>query len=225
MPPPLKNTPALNGISFAFTPGLYGLVGPAGSGKTTFMQILAGHVKPDGGSVLWNGKNMALQSGFAQNVGTMPHQQLMMCPAYTGFQFLSFIACRQEIPRATAVEQIYTIAEGLHLTPVLNEQIFTFNPCEKQRLLTAGALLGTPSLLLLNYPTATLALEEQAITMALLAKVAKTAIVVVSAQTPAQVEHPACQTLLLNKGTLVTKKHTTPLAPRYLHASSFAVSV
>ena len=37
---------------------LLGIIGPNGSGKTTFVNIISGFVRPDSGSVLFNGKNL-----------------------------------------------------------------------------------------------------------------------------------------------------------------------
>lgn len=49
---------ALNQVSFILDqPKIYGLLGRNGAGKTTFMEILAGHILPTAGQININGKN------------------------------------------------------------------------------------------------------------------------------------------------------------------------
>ncbi|MDX3266010.1 ABC-F family ATP-binding cassette domain-containing protein [Streptomyces sp. MI02-2A] len=45
------DTPVFNDLSFSLTPGRTGLVAPNGSGKTTLLRLIAGELKPAGGSV------------------------------------------------------------------------------------------------------------------------------------------------------------------------------
>lgn len=48
-------TPALSDVSATLTPGVYGILGPNGSGKTTMMNIITDNLIPSAGQVLWNG--------------------------------------------------------------------------------------------------------------------------------------------------------------------------
>jgi len=50
---------ALNNVSFEVNKGeIFGVIGPNGSGKTTLFNVLNGIYKPDGGRILFDGKNI-----------------------------------------------------------------------------------------------------------------------------------------------------------------------
>ncbi len=52
-----RNKTAVSGISLDVEPGkIYALLGPNGSGKTTWMKIVAGLVKPTSGTITYNGE-------------------------------------------------------------------------------------------------------------------------------------------------------------------------
>ena len=50
---------ALNGVSLRFSGNeLVGLIGPNGSGKTTLVNTIGGIYRPDGGKILFSGRNI-----------------------------------------------------------------------------------------------------------------------------------------------------------------------
>ena len=54
---------AVQDISLTLEPGLvYAMLGPNGSGKTTWMKMAAGLVKPDSGEILYNGSSVGVES-------------------------------------------------------------------------------------------------------------------------------------------------------------------
>ena len=54
---------AVNGVSFNVEPGkIYALLGPNGSGKTTWMKMVAGLIKPTSGEILFHGNSIGIES-------------------------------------------------------------------------------------------------------------------------------------------------------------------
>lgn len=57
------NKTALDGVSLEFELGrIYALLGPNGSGKTTFMKVAAGLVKPNSGTITYKGTEIGVES-------------------------------------------------------------------------------------------------------------------------------------------------------------------
>ncbi|MDE6478006.1 MAG: ABC transporter ATP-binding protein [Alphaproteobacteria bacterium] len=72
-----KNTPALNGVSMNFHSGnLYGVIGPAGAGKTTLFRLMLRLLGTDGGDVTYFNDGRAVDfDDFRQHIAYMPQSQ------------------------------------------------------------------------------------------------------------------------------------------------------
>ena len=66
--------PVLNGVSFTLGSGeIIGFLGDNGSGKTTTLSILSGVLRPQQGSIEWNGEPIwSNKSTYLTNVGYVP---------------------------------------------------------------------------------------------------------------------------------------------------------
>ena len=70
---------ALNKISYTFKPGIYGILGANGAGKSTMINLITDNVSRDsnnGGNILYDGEDiLKLGKKFRAIVGYMPQQQ------------------------------------------------------------------------------------------------------------------------------------------------------
>jgi branched-chain amino acid transport system ATP-binding protein len=154
----------LNDISFNVAEGeVVGLIGPNGAGKTTLFNIIAGSLKPNGGRVFFESKEIT---------GQPPHKVSRLGIART-FQipqpFLE-MSVRQNIRVASLFSNpsregklprdAEKICEMAGLGDRIDQQASALTASEKKRLEVARALAGSPRLLLLDEFAAGLTIGE-----------------------------------------------------------------
>ena len=215
-----KTKKALAGVSFALGPGLYGLLGPNGAGKSTLINIITGSLAPDGGKVLWRGRNArALDIAFRRELGYRPQQQ-GLSDSYTGRRFLAYMCALKEIPRAAVAAEVGRVAGEVNLAGELDKRLAAYSGGMKQRLLLAAALLGQPRLLILDEPTAGLDPKERVRLRQLLAELAADRVILVATHVVSDVESVATEILLLKEGRLVAQAPVPELVGRYAPGGS-----
>ena len=131
---------------------IYGFLGPNGSGKTTFLRMLCGLLKPDGGEGSCLGLDFRRESPeIKKRVGYMT-QRFSFYEDLTIEENLDFIAKLYELPqRKAAVEKSL---ERLGMIERRRQLAGTLSGGWKQRLALAACLIHEPQLLLLDEPTA-----------------------------------------------------------------------
>jgi ABC-2 type transport system ATP-binding protein len=131
---------------------IYGFLGPNGSGKTTFLRMLCGLLKPDGGEGTCLDLDFRRESlEIKKRVGYMT-QKFSFYEDLTIEENLDFIAKLYEIPqRKAAVDKSL---ERLGMVDRRRQLAGTLSGGWKQRLALSACLIHEPQLLLLDEPTA-----------------------------------------------------------------------
>ena len=140
-------------IAMQVRPGeIYGFLGPNGSGKTTFLRMLCGLLRPDGGEGTCLGLDFRRESAeIKKRVGYMT-QRFSFYEDLTIEENLDFIAQIYGAPeRRAAVDKSL---ERLGLTDRRRQLAGQLSGGWKQRLALAACLIHEPQLLLLDEPTA-----------------------------------------------------------------------
>jgi ABC-2 type transport system ATP-binding protein len=143
----------VNDIAMQVRPGeIYGFLGPNGSGKTTFLRMLCGLLKPDAGEGTCLGLDFRRESlEIKKRVGYMT-QKFSFYEDLTIEENLDFIAKLYEIPgRKAAVDKSL---ERLGMVDRRRQLAGTLSGGWKQRLALSACLIHEPQLLLLDEPTA-----------------------------------------------------------------------
>jgi ABC-2 type transport system ATP-binding protein len=143
----------VNKLSLQIKPGeFYGFLGPNGSGKTTFIRMLSGLLRPDSGSGTCLGFDILRESGKIKPLIGYMAQRFSLYEDLSVRENLNFMARIYRINniRRTVDETI----ERMGLSRFANQLAGTLSGGWKQRLALSACLLHRPRLLLLDEPTA-----------------------------------------------------------------------
>jgi len=139
---------AVDDVSFQVHPGkVTGFLGPNGSGKTTTLRILLGLADPTSGSATIGGLAYHQLPDPVRQVGAALDSNTFH-PGRTAAQHLKIIATSTGLPRGRVAE----VLDLVGLTSVAGRRVGGFSLGMRQRLSLAGALLGDPSVLVLDEP-------------------------------------------------------------------------
>lgn len=145
----------LSNVSFSIGDGEFiGVLGPNGAGKTTLMRTLLGLIRPTGGRVCVLGRPPVRGN---PEIGYLPQVRTVM--PELGMRGLDFIASsvkgeRWGLPITTRADRrvIEQTLTAVGATALADRPLSDMSGGERQRLLLAQALLGSPRLLLLDEP-------------------------------------------------------------------------
>ena len=194
---------ALDGFSYTFTPGIYGILGANGAGKSTMMNLITDNLPRNGGTISYDGTEVRkLGVDFRRILGYMTQQQGLY-EGMTAESFLVYMARLKEIPRKEVKGQIQRVLEMTNLADVSHKKIGSFSGGMKQRVMLAQALLGDPQVLILDEPTAGLDPRERARLRDHIYRLAQHRIVLLATHIVSDIEAVADSILLLRQGKLL----------------------
>ena len=194
---------ALSDFSVTFTPGIYGILGANGAGKTTMMNLITDNIKRDGGSITFDGREiLELGDGFRAVLGYMPQQQGVY-EHMTAESFVTYIGRLKGLWGKTLSGQVNEVLELTNLSGVRHKKVGGFSGGMKQRVLLAQALLGNPKVLILDEPTAGLDPRERVRIRSFIKELARDRIVLLATHIVSDIESIADQVLLMKQGRLL----------------------
>ncbi|MDE5804432.1 MAG: ATP-binding cassette domain-containing protein [Lachnospiraceae bacterium] len=210
-----KDKFALNGVSLSLGNGIYGLLGPNGAGKSTLMNIITGNLKPDGGTVKWNGESLqSMGAAYRSLLGYAPQQQGMY-DTFSGRRFLSYMATLKGIAKKDMTKEIERVLSYVNMAEAADRLIGTYSGGMKQRILIAQAVLGNPKLVVLDEPTAGLDPKERVRIRERIAALAGEKIILVSTHVVSDIESIAKEIILIQSGTIMDHAAVDELCQKY----------
>jgi ABC-2 type transport system ATP-binding protein len=214
--------PALKGLTFQIPRGqVVGFLGPNGAGKSTTMKILAGYLRPSGGTARVGGLDVTTDPVATRRMmGYLPENN----PLYEEMmvrEFLEFVADVRRIPASERNRQIKSAVERCGLGPVLGKDIGQLSKGFRQRVGLAQAIVHNPDLLLLDEPTSGLDPNQIVEIRNLIRDLGKEKTVIMSTHILSEVQTTCSRVLIIAGGKLVADD-----APeRLIEGESGAISV
>ncbi len=195
---------ALDAISLEIPQGLYGLLGPNGAGKSTLMRTVATLQAPTSGSVRFDDIDvLADPQMLRRKLGYLP-QDFGVYPRVSALEMLDHLATLKGLANAksrrTTVEHLLNQA---NLWNVRHKAMSGFSGGMRQRFGIAQALIGDPSLIIVDEPTAGLDPEERLRFLNLLAEIGENVVVILSTHIVADVSDLCPRMAIIVDGRIV----------------------
>ena len=131
---------------------IVGLLGANGAGKSTLMRLLAGALRPDGGTTRIAGADITSEPRIARSrLGYLPEAAAGFAHL-TVFELLSFAAEGRGIRGVAATQAVAAVVARLDLANALNSVMGTLSKGWRQRAWLAQATIHDPPVLLLDEP-------------------------------------------------------------------------
>ena len=136
-----------------------GIFGPSGSGKSTLVNLLAGLVRPDSGSIMLNGQRL-FDSTSGVNLAVEQRRIALVFQQHTLFPHLSvrknLLYGHQRCPAEERRIDLAEVVEVLELGQLLDRMPETLSGGQSQRVALGRAILASPRLLLMDEPLSAL---------------------------------------------------------------------
>lgn len=192
---------ACDRISLSLTKGVYGLLGANGAGKTTLMRMMCGVLKPDSGSISFDGSDVSSEE-YRDVLGYLP-QDFGYYPEFTAQDFMMYIAALKGLTKTRAKAKTDELLELVSLKNEAKKKIKTFSGGMKQRLGIAQAMLNDPKILILDEPTAGLDPKERVRFRNLISRMGADRIILLSTHIVSDVEYIADTILVMKSGQMI----------------------
>ncbi len=157
---------AVDGVDLVLHAGEFAtLAGPSGSGKTTLLNIIGGLDRPDEGTVMVGGVTLGDRSEDElaklrlHTIGFV-FQAYNLIPVLTVYENIQFVLQIQGAPEREHLGRIMPLLERLEVAGFENRFPGQLSGGQQQRIAVARAVVGNPSIILADEPTANLDSES-----------------------------------------------------------------
>ncbi len=131
------------------------LLGPSGCGKTTTLLMLAGILRPTGGTLRFGERVVNHVPPQERNIG-MVFQSYALYPHMTAYRNITYPLRLRRTPENEMRERVKKVAERLEIGMLLDRRPGELSGGQQQRVALARALIKQPDLLLFDEPLSNL---------------------------------------------------------------------
>jgi ABC-2 type transport system ATP-binding protein len=133
---------------------IFSLLGPNGAGKTTMVRILSTLIRADSGDVRVGGHDVATEPDAVRSLIGVTGQFSAVDNMLTGQENLRLMADLRHLGREAGPRRIAELLERFDLTEARDKRLSTYSGGMRRRLDLAMTLVGNPSVIFLDEPTA-----------------------------------------------------------------------
>ncbi|HRD46652.1 MAG TPA: ABC transporter ATP-binding protein [Caulobacter sp.] len=201
-----NGTVALDSVDLTVEKGMFGLLGPNGAGKSTLMRTIATLQSPTSGHVRFGDIDVLKDpEALRRTLGYLP-QDFGVYPRVSAYDMLDHMAVLKGVSNARdRKETVETLLNQTNLWNVRKKAIAGFSGGMRQRFGIAQALIGDPSLIIVDEPTAGLDPEERNRFLNLLAEIGENVVVILSTHIVEDVSDLCPAMAIICDGKIVAK--------------------
>lgn len=198
------NFTAVDDISFNIQNGeIIGFLGPNGAGKSTTMNMITGYIEPTEGTITVNGYDIQKKPQKAKKqIGYMP-EGVPLYQDLTVKEFVTYMAELKKVDKKVKKEEVEKALTETGIKDVEKKLIRNLSRGYKQRVSMAGALVGSPDVLILDEPTVGLDPKQITEIRSLIKELGKEHTIILSSHILSEVSQLCERVIIINKGKIV----------------------
>ena len=207
-----NGTRALAGVSLEIDAGMFGLLGPNGAGKSTLMRAVATLQTPTAGSIRFGDIDVIAEpEKLRRTLGYLP-QDFGVYPRVSAYDLLDHMAVLKGVAgRGERRDTVEGLLRQVNLWEVRRKAVAGYSGGMRQRFGIAQALIGRPSLIIVDEPTAGLDPEERNRFLNLLAEIGENVVVILSTHIVEDVSDLCPRMAVLGDGRILLEGAPTGL--------------
>ena len=208
---------ALRDVTLTIPRGMFGLLGPNGAGKSTLMRTIATLQEPDTGSITLGQAGggtvidvLREKDRVRRTLGYLP-QEFGVYPSVSAERLLNHFAVLEGFTdRAARRRVVEALLRQTNLWDVRKQRLGGYSGGMRQRFGIAIALLGDPSLIIVDEPTAGLDPAERVRFLNLLSEIGENSVVILSTHIVEDVAELCSRMAIIDRGEILLEAE--PLA-------------
>ena len=204
---------AVDNISFDINkPGVFGLLGTNGAGKSTTIRMMLGILKKNSGEITWNGKKVERKN---VNFGYLPEERGIY-PKSKIYEQLLYFAELKGMKKENASKEIDYWMDKLKVSEYKNMTAEKLSKGNQQKVQFITAILNDPELIVLDEPFSGLdPVNTELLKEVILELVEKGKYIVMSSHQMTSIEEFCSDVVIINKGKTVLKGNLKEIKDTY----------
>ena len=204
---------AVDNISLEITePGVFGLLGTNGAGKSTTIRMILGIIKKDSGNITWNGKEVERKY---VNFGYLPEERGIY-PKVKICDQLMYLAKLKGMKKKEAEESMNFWLNRLEVEEYRNLPAEKLSKGHQQKIQFITSVIHNPELLVIDEPFSGLdPINTELLKSAILELVEKGTYIIMSSHQMASIEEFCKDILILNRGKTILKGNLKEIKEGY----------